>query len=76
MRALTLFNLQAHSTLQRQRGIEEEDAEGGEDDEDEEEQGEEEEDEEEEEYESEKEGWRTGRQSYAVQYAAMRRGQK
>lgn len=73
---LTLFNLQAHSTLQRQRGIEEEeDPEGGEEDEDEEEQGEEEEDEEE--YESEKEeGWRTGRRSYAVQYAEMRRRQK
>lgn len=70
---LTLFNLQAHSTLQRQRGIEE-DPEGGEEDEDEEEQGEEEE---EEEYESEKEeGWPTGRRSYAVQYTEMRRRQK
>ncbi|KAE8280164.1 Protein FAM92B [Larimichthys crocea] len=60
-----------HSTLQRQRGIEEE--------EEEEEDNEEEDEEEEEEemYESEiDEGQHTSRQSYAAQYAQMRRSQK
>ncbi|XP_044194825.1 CBY1-interacting BAR domain-containing protein 2-like [Thunnus albacares] len=57
----------SRSTLQRQRGIEEEE-------ELEEEEEDEEEDEEEEMYESEiEEGQRTSRQSYAVQYAQMRR---
>ena len=71
--ALTLLNLQPRSTLQRQRGMEEEEEElEGEEDEDEEE-----EDDEEEVYESEvEEGQNSSRQSYAAQYAQMRRWPK
>ncbi|XP_041817779.1 CBY1-interacting BAR domain-containing protein 2-like [Chelmon rostratus] len=63
----------SRSTLQRQRGIDEEEELEGEEEEDEEE----EEEEEEEMYESEKEEVQhTSRQSYAAQYAKMRRWQK
>lgn len=75
LRFLTFYNLQPHSTLQRQRGVEEEEEpEGEEEDEDEEA----EEEDEEEIYESERgeQGRHTSRQSYAVQYAEMRRRQK
>lgn len=76
LRFLTFYNLQPHSTLQRQRGVEEEEEEpeGEEEDEDEEE----EEEDEEEIYKPERgeQGRHTGRQSYAVQYAEMRRRQK
>ncbi|KAA8580962.1 hypothetical protein FQN60_013920 [Etheostoma spectabile] len=62
----------ARSTLQRQRGMEDDEPEGGEEDEEEDE-----EEEEEEIYESEtEEGQPTSRQSYAAQYAQMRRWQK
>ncbi|XP_078137374.1 CBY1-interacting BAR domain-containing protein 2-like [Sander vitreus] len=61
----------AHSNIQRQRGMEQEEPEG------EEEYEEEDEEEEEEIYESEiKEGQPISRQSYAAQYAQMRRWQK
>ncbi|CAJ1081993.1 protein FAM92B-like [Xyrichtys novacula] len=63
----------SRSTLQRQRGMEEEE----ELEEEEEDEEEEEEEEEEEMYESEiEEGQNTSRQSYAAQYAQMRRWQK
>lgn len=70
---LTICHSQPRSTLQRQRGVEEEE----EDDEEEEEEDEEEEDEEEEMYESEiEERQQISRQSYATQYVQMRKWQK
>lgn len=67
------FHLQSRSTLQRQRGMEEEEELEGEGEDEEED----EELEEEEMYESElEEGQHTSRQSYAAQYAEMRRWQK
>lgn len=72
LKFLILLNLQPRSTLQRQRGMEEEEELEGEEDEDEEE-----EDDEEEVYESEvEEGQNSSRQSYAAQYAQMRRWPK
>lgn len=79
LRFLTFYNLQPHSTLQRQRGLEEEEEEEEEPEGEEEDEDEEAEEEDEEEiYESERgeQGRHTGRQSYAVQYAEMRRRQK
>lgn len=70
--SLPIFNLQTRSTLRRQRGVEEEEEE--EDEDEEEALGREDEDEEEEE--DEEDGWRPSRQSYAAQYAEMRRRQK
>ncbi|XP_075869845.1 CBY1-interacting BAR domain-containing protein 2-like [Nelusetta ayraudi] len=65
------------STLRRQRGVEEEEEEQEEEeDEDEEEALGREEEEDEDEEEDEEDGWRPSRQSYAAQYAEMRRRQK
>lgn len=70
---LFIFNLQTRSTLRRQRGVEE-----NEEDEEEEDALEPEEDVDEvEQDESEREDrWRSSRQSYAAQFAEMRRRQK
>lgn len=59
-----MYHVQPRSTLQRQRRMEEEEAQR------------EEEEEEEEMYESEDEGQPISRQSYAAQYAQVRRWQK